>query len=102
MLGKMGTWQLVLSWSVQVLIHSGNYPQQITTQGQPGCSLRAETTFCRASTHQAMLSMLQVLDKCWVSRRMGKHVKEWLACPHPGHFQAVICTQGVQIDLTSA
>lgn len=29
----------ILSWSVQVLIHCGNYPQQIAIWGQPGCSL---------------------------------------------------------------
>ena len=53
-----------------------NHPQQSTTQGQPGRSQDTGITSFRASAPHSMLSTLQVLEKCWVSRRMGKHIKE--------------------------
>ena len=79
-----------------------NHPQQSTTQGQPGCSRGTGITSFRASAPHSMLCTLQVVEKCWLSRRMGKHIKERLAHLHHGHFQAAIRTQGIQIDLTSA
>ena len=53
-----------------------NHPQQSTTQGQPSRSRDTGITSFGASAPHSMLSTLQVLEKCWVSRRMGKHIKE--------------------------